>query len=424
MKIAIIGGGMAGLGAAYELAAGRQHEITVFEKSPTLGGLAASVRVGGTPLEAFYHHLFPTYYDFLEIADTIGIRDAIFFRKAETAIFYGGRLYRFTSPTDLLRFAPLGMADRLRTGAMLGRLKLSKRWHQYEDIAAADWLRRHFGERAYAVLWRPLLESKFGAFAGRVSMAWFWGRIYERPSRFGYFDGGFKTITDALGRHLEKQGASIRTGTAVEAIQKTGGGFEVKTAEKSERFDQVIVAAPPIPFLNLSSPLLPPDFTERVRALKYLGTLSLILVLDRQLSPSYWLNINDRTQPFLAVVEQTNFVEPAAYGGKHVVYVGKYLDAEDAFYAKPDAELWQLCMAFLKNINPAFEERWVLERHLFRAPFTQPVIPVSYQKIRPGYRTPVAGLWWVSMSHIYPWDRGTDHSFHAGRELAAELLGG
>lgn len=424
MRIAIIGGGMAGLGAAYELAAAGQHEITIFEKSPSLGGLAVSIRVGGTPLEAFYHHMFPTYYDFLEIADTIGISDAIFFRKADTGIFYGGRLYRFTSPADLLRFTPLGLADRLRTGAVLGRLKFLKNWHQYEDVAAADWLRRHFGARAYAVLWQPLLESKFGAFAGRVSMAWFWGRIYERPKHFGYFRGGFKTITDALGRHLRAQGVQIRTATAVEAIRRDGDGFAVETASGSEHFDRVVVAAPPLPFLNLAASLLPQDFAERVRALKYLGTLSLVLVLDRRLTPFYWLNINDRAQPFLAVVEQTNFVESAVYGGKHVVYVGKYLDAEDAFYAKPDTELWALAMAFLKNINPAFDERWVRERHLFRAPFTQPVIPVSYQKIRPAYRTPVPGLWWVSMSHIYPWDRGTDHSFHAGRELARELLRG
>lgn len=422
MKIAIVGGGMAGLGAAYELAKDGNHAIRVFEKSRELGGLAHSIRVNGEPLEAFYHHMFPTYYDFFEIAEEIGVKADIFFKKAASGILYQGKSYPMNTPLDLLRFSPLSFAERICMGLVLARLKLKKNYKDFEKITAASWLKKYLGNHAYAVMWEPLLTSKFGRNAEAVGMTWFWSRIYERPTRFGYFRGGFKTLIDALGRHLRSKNVNVSLDCPIENITRRGAGFSLKMASGEEFFDHAIVAAPPAPFLAMTKVLLSDDFKERTKKLEYFGTICGILLLDRHLTDFYWLNINEKDYPFVAVIDHTHFVPHETYGGSFPVYIARYLDPQSDLYRLSDDEVWTRFIPLLKKINPLFSESWIKERHMSRAPFTQPVIPTEYSKIRPSYRTPVPGLWWVSMSHIYPWDRGTDHSFHAGRELAKKLL--
>ena len=60
----------------------------------------------------------------------------------------------------------------------------------------------------------------------------------------------------------------------------------------------------------------------------------LILELDRQVTQHYWIAINDPGYPFLAVVEHTNYISPAHYEGKHLMYVGNYLPMTHPLYKK------------------------------------------------------------------------------------------
>lgn len=412
---------MAGLGAAYELQK-KGHNITIFEKNPGLGGLVDSLEVGGVHIEQFYHHMFPTYYDFFEIAPEIGIEDKIYFKKGSMANILQGKKYSFSSALDLLRFTPLSLLDRLRTGINIAFLKIRKDWHKLEKDSAYNWFRRRFGSRAFRVLWQPLLRSKFGDYAEQVNAAWLWGRVYERPSKFGYFHGGFHVLVDSLEKYLVDNGAEVKKGNAVQSVKREKKKFIVSIAGKKEEFDQIVIAAAPEIFRRIAEDMLPQDYQSYLGTFNYVGTICAVVVLDRHLSPHYWINMQDNS-PFVVAVEQTNFVPEDTYGGLHPLYLARYIHKEDPFYKLNDDEIWSQFIPAIKNINPQFDKSWVKEKYLFRAPYTQPVIPVNYSEKKPSYQTPIDGLWWVSMSHIYPWDRGTDHSFHAGRELARELDG-
>lgn len=423
MKVAIIGGGLAGLGAAYELAEHPEVQVTLFERSAVLGGLASTVKVSGEPLEVFYHHMFPTYYDFFEAARKIGIQDKIIFKRTKSGILYGGKIFPFDSPFDLLRFFPLSMWERLRTGFGLVRIKFARSEKKFENVGAEDWSRRHFGSKPHTVLWEPLLKSKFGNFTKKVGMAWFWGRIYERPSRFGYFLGSFQTFFDAIDRYLQKMGVAIILGKPVKKIETTDDGQFLITMENGpEAFDHVVVAVAPKLFVQIAVNLLPEDFREYLSRFDYLGAICAVLVLKQPLTDYYWLNINDPGFPFLGIIEQANFISPKVYGGLYPVYLSKYLDVEGNFYALSDEDIWKQYLPALKKINKEFDENWIVEKYIFRTPLAQPIITQNYSKIRPVYKTPISGLWWVSMSHVYPWDRGMDHAFRLGRELARQIL--
>lgn len=416
MRIAIIGGGMAGLGAAYELAQS-EHDVTLFERGVSLGGLSAAVSVEGTPLEVYYHHLFPTYEDIKSVANAVGVGEKLFFKDAKTGTFFGGTFWSFNGALDLLRFTPLKFHNRIRAGIAFAYLKLIKSEKRFEGVRAVEWLRKWFGEEGYTVLWKPLLTSKFGEKADTISMVWLWGRIYERPTTFGYFQGGIQVFVDALESFLRNQGVSIKMQEAVERIEKEGETFRIQTARGAQEFDQVIVTTPPRPLLKFAGELFESDYRMQLEKLDYVGTVCGILVLDRPLTEYYWTNVSDPS-PFVAIVEHTNFVNNKQYGGKHIVYLGRYVHPSDPFYAQSDEQVWDAFLSHLPTVNPSFSRDWVLKKYLFRAPFTQPITPVSYHLDRPSTQTPVDGLYWVSMSHVYPWDRGVDHSFKIGRNFA------
>jgi len=88
MGIAILGGGLTGLTAAYYLAK-KGHQVTIFEKEKTLGGLASGFKNNNWDwyLERTVHHLFANDDDILNFAKEIGF-NKIFFKEPETASLY------------------------------------------------------------------------------------------------------------------------------------------------------------------------------------------------------------------------------------------------------------------------------------------------------------------------------------------------
>src|SRR6476469_11258390 len=109
----VLGGGMAGLGAAERcLEAGRR--IAVIEAAPTVGGLARSITVGGEPIEPYYHHIFPQDHETRELIDRLGLTDRLEWRTAPMAVMDHGRVLPFDSPLDILRFRALSLPQRLR----------------------------------------------------------------------------------------------------------------------------------------------------------------------------------------------------------------------------------------------------------------------------------------------------------------------
>ncbi len=181
--------------------------------------------------------------------------------------------------------------------------------------------------------------------------------------------------------------------------------------------DAVVAAVPSVLFKKLAPPLTP-DYERRLDAVQWQGAICAVMTLDRPLSGIYWMNIGDRTMPFLAIVEHTNFVGPEHYGGNHIVYISNYLSQDHEYFQKTDDELWALFEPAIRRINPQFSADWIRQRFVFRAPFAQPIITCNYRDIRPDHRTPIEGLYLETMTQIYPEDRGQNYSIKMGDEVA------
>lgn len=423
-RVGVLGGGALGLAAALRLAqAGRR--VTVIEREPQLGGLAAGFRVGPSALEKFYHHMFRTDTTIIGFVHELGLGDRLLWGQPNTSTLANGRIVSLGSIPDLLRLPLLGPADRLRFLAGMAVLKAIPNESVFRGWTAAAWMPRLMGRRAFDVMWEPMLRGKFGARADQIAMSWLWSRVHERSLRLGYVRGGFQQLYDAFGARICALGGSVLTGTTASSIELADGHVEVRTQDggQTHAFDQLLVTLPTRLFARLA-PGLPPEYVQRYQGPEHYGAHVLILGLDRPLVPDvYWLNINDRDMPFLALVEHTNFLPPADYGDLHLVYLGNYLPMDDPRFGEDEATVLARYTTALRRIRPDFKPSWIVQQWLFRAPYAQPIVTTDYLSRLPPHTTPLPGVYLANMAHVYPQDRGQNYSMRLGEHMARLMLG-
>ena len=182
-KIAIIGGGFAGMTAAYGLGK-LGYQTFLFERAPELGGLAGTFPIEGTRLERGYHHWFTSDTHIIAQMEELGLGDRVQWIPSKTGWFDQGKIWNMVSPTDLLRLGTLPLVDRFRLGLVvfyLTYLQSNKaNLAKYEKITAAAWWKKYGGQNAWDKVWMPLFRGKFGAEAENIPMEWHWYKIVLR----------------------------------------------------------------------------------------------------------------------------------------------------------------------------------------------------------------------------------------------------
>lgn len=428
--IAIIGAGIAGLAAAYELSEAG-YAVTIYEAAPEVGGLAAGFRAPhwDWSLEKFYHHWFASDRHMLGLIERLGWSQDVLFPRPYTVVYYEGKFYPLDSYVEAFKFTlgKFGPVDLLRFGTTGLYLRFTANWQALEKVTADEWMRARVGERIYRALWRPLLVGKFGEEnLGVVNMAWLWARIHARTTRLGTFTGGFQAFLDRFAAVLQERRVTIHLDTPVTAIRPIyddpNATLEVETAHGTQAFRAVLSTSSPALMARLA-PDLPDDYTAGLRALQSMGAVVLVVTLDRQLTQYYWHSLpKEAGFPYLAMVEHTNFIGPEHYGGDHILYLGDYLPADHAYFQMSKEELLARFLPSLKRFNPDFDPSWVRASWLWRAAYAQPVPPVNHSQHIPAIRTPVSGLYFASMSQVYPWDRGTNFAVEIGQKAAAMIV--
>ena len=430
MRIAIVGAGIGGMAAAYDLARAG-HTVTIYEAAEAVGGLAAGFKEPGWDwsVERFYHHWFGSDRHILGLIDELGWKDRVRFPRPYTVMYHEGKFYPFDSmfsniPLFVLRFYPLQF---LRIALVGLYLRLTNNWKSMEQSTVDDWMRRWAGNRIYELMWEPMMVGKFGErYAKVVNMAWLWARLKSRTTRLGTFAGGFQAFADDFAARLRQMGVEICLSTQIERLAPDpAGGILLSMPGKVEHYDQVLVTTSPALLARLA-PDLPAGYLQGLLSLKSMGAVVLVLALRKQLSPEgyYWYNLPKSAGfPFLSLVEHTNFLSPDYFGGDHIVYIGDYLEPDHENFRLSKEELLNRFLPSLARINPDFKPDWVKGSWLFRTAYAQPIPLVNHSKNIPAIQTPVKGLYFASMSQVYPWDRGTNFAVEIGRRAARIMLG-
>ena len=423
---AVIGAGAIGLSVARRLAdSGRA--VTVYEMDGHVGGQAGSFEVEpGVWLERFYHHAFKSDHVLRRTYAELGLADRLTWTHPVTATLVSGEIHRLDSALTLLKFGHLSRLDRLRMGATLATLRMVPRGGLLEGRSASRWLRCWMGRESYEQIWQPLFEGKFGGAAEDIALPWFWARVHDRTSVLGYPPGGFQPLYEALADRIKASGGTVQLNTTVESLERTSTGYLVHGRDAGDQpvaapHDAVISTLPPRITFQLAREL-PDWWRDRFASAPARTALCLILALDRPLTDSYWLNVNDPGHPFVVVVEHTNLRSPTEYGGRHLVYLGSYRDSADPMLDLSTDQLVDAFMPHLACINPAIDASWLTGRWSFTALDAQPIVGTDFRDRIPPFETPLPGLFTATIAQVYPHDRGQSYAIGLGERLASRLL--
>lgn len=428
-SIAVVGAGIGGLSAAFDLAKAG-NKVVIFEASDHVGGLAAGFKEPhwDWTVERFYHHWFHSDEHMLGLIDELGWSDQVIFPLPTTVMYYRGKYYPFDSIIAALMYPGLGWGiNKIRFGLIGLYLRLTNNWQALEKTTVDAWMRKWAGNKVYESMWEPMMIGKFGeGYAKVVNMAWFWARLHARTTRLGTFEGGFQVFADKFAERLEQMGVEIRLETHVTEIKASdNSGISITTAEgQTEQFSQGLVTTSPGLLARLA-PGLPKTYLDGLLSLNSMGAVVMVVSLKHQLSREgyYWYNIPKAAGfPFLSLVEHTNFVKPEYFGGDHILYIGDYLPQDHAYFDLSKSELEENFLPHLKKFNPDFSPDWVKKTWLFRTKYAQPVPLLNHSQNIPNIRTPIQGLYFASMSQVYPWDRGTNFAVEIGRRAASMMI--
>ncbi len=399
------------------------HDVVIYEAADYVGGLASGFKEPhwDWSVEKYYHHWFQSDDAMLGLIRELGLEDKVVFPRPLTVMLHKNKWHPFDSILNALLFPGLGFGlDKLRFGLVGLFLRLTKNWQALEKVTAHEWMTKYAGKKVYERMWEPLLVGKFASYYKDVNMAWLWARMHARTTRLGTFEGGFQKFADLFAEKLREQRVEIRLGVSIQSIEKNQAKLEARSGMGIESYDKVLVTTSPNQMAKLC-PQLPESYLKGLLELKSMGAVVMTLSLKRPLSKEgyYWFNVpKGEGYPFLALVEHTNFVSKEHFGGDHIVYAGDYLELGHEYFSLSDEGLLEKFIPAFEKFNPEFQRDWIKKIWVHRTNYAQPVPLVGHSKNIPAIQTPIEGLYFASMSQVYPWDRGTNFAVEIGRRAA------
>jgi len=417
MKFAIIGAGITGLSAAHELSK-KGHSVTVYEQAPVPGGLGTYVKVANSYIERFYHHFFRSDIHVIDLIKELGIGDKLKLYPSKTSVYYKGQTYPFSSPLDLLKFSPLPLIDRLRLGCALALLKyLPQNMRELDKISAKEWLIKHAGQKAYNIIWEPLLSGKFAKYAEDVPAAWLRDRIKDRSFDLGYLDGGSQTLFNALIKKLNKQNVTIHLDTPVSQVESKKSSVEVTAGTKTVSYDKCLITTVSPIAVKLLKNNLKPELSNVLNSQDQLGAVCLLLELSQPVQKQYWVNICQEKEPVLVMVEHTNLIDKKNYGNRSLVYLANYIHRDSPRFRESDETVIKNYTSILKKLNPQFTNTWIKKATVSRVPRAQTIFGLNSFSNRPPIKL-LHNVYLANIDQMYPHDRNFNLGVELGRKIA------
>ena len=412
IKVAIIGTGPLGLSAAYYLSGYSEAplEISLIDSSPNPGGLASSHKLGnGEVIESYYHHIFTTDKDFIDLAKKLGLCHALSFKKASVGHYYEGSLFSLDGPLQILTSDLLSPFNRLRFLLTSAYLKTGLNKFFVGETAISGCIRL-YGSEVTERIWEPLLTGKFNKYKNYVPMSWLASRVRDRSIKLGYMEGGFDLFYSALSAACKLNGVAIKYSTPVK---------ELVVKDRSVVLDGIAYDL----CLSTVGPVVESKIAQEPHQQKimFLGAICVVYELDADPSLPYWTNYCDPDSPVLAVINYRELDNDERFGGCYPVYSAAYLVPGSHLYDLPDDDIAELFFEPLIKIGRLSGSALssCSRATVYRSKYAQPLINPDLDL--PPIIASDGPLYRASMHSIYPNDRGQNYAIATGKRIAEKM---
>lgn len=426
---AVVGAGILGMTLALRLRE-QGKQVTLIESASETGGLASAWKIGSVAWDRFYHVTLLSDLRVREILRELQLEQDMRWVETRTGFYTNGRLLSMSNTLEFLRFPPLNLLEKLRLGATIFHASKLKDWKKLESIGVCEWLVRLSGRSVFEKIWKPLLRAKLGENYRHASAAFIWAiiaRMYAarrsglKKEMFGYLPGGYGRLLQAFEARLVQAGVRIRKGVCVARAAGNGLGVTLESADGNrEEFDHVVFTTP-APTVSRACPGLQPREHGLLNGIRYQGIVCPSLLLRKPLAGFYVTNITDEV-PFTAVIDMTALVNPAELGGHHLVYLPKYVDANDAAaFARSDHELKETFWPALKRMHPHLVDDDLIAFQVARARNVLALSTLNYSESLPPVHTSIPGIHIVNSAMICNGTLNVNETIQLAENAAVEF---
>jgi protoporphyrinogen oxidase len=430
--VAVLGGGISGLAASHYLTKAGWN-VTLLESSNQLGGLGTYFEYQGDFLDRFYHVALPTDDHLIALLEDIGLTDAIYWTNTSLGILYERSLYPLNTALDLLRFKPATLLERFRLGLTALYASHVARGEPLDNQTVEEWLTRLSGAGAFAKLWKPLLEAKFGDAYRQIPALWYWSRFNREKGTKqevkGYPRGGYKGLIDTLTASLSSRGAQLRLGSPVAAVELADNGSVALTVSASkETYDRVVSTLPLVTLSKIATGGSVDPWLEKIdTGIDYQGVVNVMLIMNRSLSEHYWTACVECGVPFQGIVETTRAIHLDDSAGHHLVYLMNYVHRTDPLFLRDDDDIRNEYVAALMDLRPDLRAEDILDTFVFKAPFVEPLYTPGFIARKPPFELVPDKIYLATSAQVYPdvnsWNSATGVAKRAVAALVAGAAG-
>ncbi|MEX0988361.1 MAG: FAD-dependent oxidoreductase [Bacteroidales bacterium] len=445
MKIAIIGGGPAGLTAAYQLSKELGNKVTaldVFEAADTVGGMSRSISLWDQVVDLGPHRFFSKDKKINALwLEVVGDDFDIVRRK--TRIYYNKTFFDY----PIRAFNALkGLGIWQASLCLLSYLQ-QKVFPVKDTSTFEGWVTRRFGKRLYRIFFKTYSEKLWGIKCTELDSDFASQRIKKLSlfeaiknaivitnkskhatlvDQFAYPVGGTGSVYRKMMDQIIANGGAVHLDTPVEKVITENNKVEALLLENGERIEyDHVISTMPLTLLVERLGNVSEDLSEKVRSLKFRNTILVYLqVNQRNLFPDQWLYIHDSEVETGRITNFRNWV-PQLYGDKDqsILCMEYWCNFEDELWNSDDNYLKELATGEIDHIGLAAKED-VLDASIFRIPRCYPVYFSGYlEKLEPvqKFLDTISHLHVIGRYGAYKYNN-QDHSILMGMMAAENIL--
>jgi len=399
-SVVIMGAGLAGLSAAYELSKSG-YDVTVLEKYEEVGGLARTIKVGDFKFDTGPHRWY-TKNSQVDNWLLAMLKDEVVRVPRLTRIYFDKKYFYYPLKLKhtLLSIGP-GRAFRAIFDYLKARIRA--RIFPKKLVNMEDGYVNQFGQTLYEIFFKRYSEKLWGRDCREISVDWVGQRtrglnvatlvkdalfkskgVVSLVDEFSYPERGIGRIADKLMDYVVKKGGKVLLSSEVTQISTaddkvTSITVTTKTGKKEIKADYFISSIPINQLLLSLSPKSPIDIQRAAKKLQYRDEVQVTLFINKsKITTDTWIYVHPKELPFMRFMEMDNWSDKLSPKGQTAIVFEVACNEGDVIWKKKDQELIDMVAdAYIKEFQ-LVTKKDIISGHVHKVPKEYPVYHIGY----------------------------------------------